>query len=150
MGDYIAHDNTLYLNARNFLRPGRTQGEWGCDRVCFILQTQLGWYQHDAGHLSIFENNKLNQAYHKFLFCVLKGTSAHWWNHMHYQHHAKPNVVCWVLRKIFNFYQVFVWPFFIQEVASHCCLFVGCWNIFDRLWYTIMHLNLVTKFPVKL
>ncbi len=23
---------------------------------------------------------------------ISKGASAHWWSHMHYQHHAKPNV----------------------------------------------------------
>jgi hypothetical protein len=23
----------------------------------------------------------------------IKGASAHWWNHLHNQHHAKPNVV---------------------------------------------------------
>ncbi|KAF6028047.1 hypothetical protein EB796_013634 [Bugula neritina] len=56
-------------------------------------QTQLGWHQHDAGHLSVFRNNKLNRIYHIFLICFLKGTSGHWWNHMHYQHHSKPNVI---------------------------------------------------------
>lgn len=29
-----------------------------------------------------------------FTFCALsQGASANWWNHRHFQHHAKPNVI---------------------------------------------------------
>ncbi|XP_067929680.1 acyl-CoA 6-desaturase-like [Watersipora subatra] len=56
-------------------------------------QVQMGWHHHDAGHLSIFKNNTLNRFYHKLLICLMKGTCSHWWNHLHYQHHAKPNVI---------------------------------------------------------
>ena len=34
----------------------------------------------------------MTYMYTNFVFC--KGASPSWWNHMHYQHHAKPNVVC--------------------------------------------------------
>lgn len=56
-------------------------------------QTQLGWTQHDFGHLSVFKESKWNHAFHHFLITFLKGASSSWWNHMHYQHHAKPNVI---------------------------------------------------------
>lgn len=57
------------------------------------FQTQLAWSQHDAGHLSVFKSTYWNRVYHKFLFCVMKAVSTTWWNHLHYQHHSKPNVV---------------------------------------------------------
>lgn len=28
------------------------------------------------------------------LYIYIQGASANWWNHRHFQHHAKPNVVC--------------------------------------------------------
>lgn len=56
-------------------------------------QVQTGWTQHDFGHLSVFKPSKLNHALHHFTMGFTKGASASWWNHMHYQHHAKPNVI---------------------------------------------------------
>jgi fatty acid desaturase len=26
-------------------------------------------------------------------YVFLKGASADWWNHMHFQHHSKPNII---------------------------------------------------------
>ncbi|XP_062849494.1 acyl-CoA 6-desaturase [Trichomycterus rosablanca] len=63
---------------------------------CVILataQSQAGWLQHDFGHLSVFKNSTLDHLVHKFVIGHLKGASANWWNHRHFQHHAKPNVV---------------------------------------------------------
>ncbi|XP_025080864.1 fatty acid desaturase 2-like isoform X1 [Pomacea canaliculata] len=61
---------------------------------CTIVQAQSAWLQHDFGHLSVFKNMfKLDQLLHYFTMGFLKGASPHWWNHMHYQHHAKPNVI---------------------------------------------------------
>jgi fatty acid desaturase len=30
---------------------------------------------------------------HLFFMGFIKGASSQWWNHLHNQHHAKPNVV---------------------------------------------------------
>jgi len=58
------------------------------------VQAQTGWLQHDFGHLSVFKNMyKLDHFLHYFTMGFIKGASPHWWNHMHYQHHAKPNVM---------------------------------------------------------
>jgi fatty acid desaturase 2 (delta-6 desaturase) len=57
------------------------------------LQAQGGWIQHDYGHLSVFKSSSWNHAFHIFTMNVMKGAGADWWNHMHYQHHAKPNVI---------------------------------------------------------
>lgn len=35
----------------------------------------------------------MNRYMHLFFMGFVKGASSHWWNHMHNQHHAKPNVV---------------------------------------------------------
>uniref|UniRef100_A0A3B3CGD5 acyl-CoA (8-3)-desaturase n=1 Tax=Oryzias melastigma TaxID=30732 RepID=A0A3B3CGD5_ORYME len=51
-----------------------------------------GWLQHDFGHLSVFRKSKWNHLVHKFVIGHLKGASANWWNHRHFQHHAKPNI----------------------------------------------------------
>uniref|UniRef100_A0A3P9P5Y7 Fatty acid desaturase 2 n=1 Tax=Poecilia reticulata TaxID=8081 RepID=A0A3P9P5Y7_POERE len=51
-----------------------------------------GWLQHDFGHLSVFKKSKWNHLVHKFVIGHLKGASANWWNHRHFQHHAKPNI----------------------------------------------------------
>uniref|UniRef100_A0A7N8Y8L7 acyl-CoA (8-3)-desaturase n=1 Tax=Mastacembelus armatus TaxID=205130 RepID=A0A7N8Y8L7_9TELE len=51
-----------------------------------------GWLQHDFGHLSVFRNSRWNHLAHKFIIGHLKGASACWWNHRHFQHHAKPNI----------------------------------------------------------
>jgi acyl-CoA 6-desaturase (Delta-6 desaturase) len=55
-------------------------------------QSQAGWLQHDFGHLSVFKTSRWNHLVHKFVIGHLKGASAGWWNHRHFQHHAKPNV----------------------------------------------------------
>ncbi|XP_067902275.1 acyl-CoA 6-desaturase isoform X1 [Heterodontus francisci] len=55
-------------------------------------QAQSGWLQHDFGHLSVFRNSKWNHLLHKFLIGHMKGASGNWWNHRHFQHHAKPNI----------------------------------------------------------
>ncbi|NXE56858.1 FADS2 desaturase, partial [Casuarius casuarius] len=55
-------------------------------------QAQAGWLQHDFGHLSVFKKSVWNHIVHKFVIGHLKGASANWWNHRHFQHHAKPNI----------------------------------------------------------
>ncbi|NXS39526.1 FADS2 desaturase, partial [Balaeniceps rex] len=55
-------------------------------------QAQAGWLQHDFGHLSVFKKSSWNHIVHKFVIGHLKGASAKWWNHRHFQHHAKPNI----------------------------------------------------------
>ncbi|NXF55635.1 FADS2 desaturase, partial [Oceanites oceanicus] len=55
-------------------------------------QAQAGWLQHDFGHLSVFKKSSWNHIIHKFVIGHLKGASANWWNHRHFQHHAKPNI----------------------------------------------------------
>ncbi|XP_043923380.1 acyl-CoA (8-3)-desaturase [Protopterus annectens] len=55
------------------------------------VQAQAGWLQHDFGHLSVFSKSKWNHLAHKFVIGFLKGAPACWWNHLHFQHHAKPN-----------------------------------------------------------
>uniref|UniRef100_A0A8C0AU51 Cytochrome b5 heme-binding domain-containing protein n=1 Tax=Buteo japonicus TaxID=224669 RepID=A0A8C0AU51_9AVES len=60
--------------------------------VLTTSQTQAGWLQHDFGHLSVFKKSSWNHIVHKFIIGHLKGASANWWNHRHFQHHAKPNI----------------------------------------------------------
>uniref|UniRef100_A0AAR2IYW1 Cytochrome b5 heme-binding domain-containing protein n=1 Tax=Pygocentrus nattereri TaxID=42514 RepID=A0AAR2IYW1_PYGNA len=60
--------------------------------LSFLIQSQAGWLQHDFGHLSVFKRSRWDHLLHKFVIGHLKGASAHWWNHRHFQHHAKPNV----------------------------------------------------------
>ncbi|NP_001351411.1 acyl-CoA 6-desaturase isoform 2 [Pan troglodytes] len=63
--------------------------------TAFVLatsQAQAGWLQHDYGHLSVYRKPKWNHLVHKFVIGHLKGASANWWNHRHFQHHAKPNI----------------------------------------------------------
>ncbi|XP_030588310.1 fatty acid desaturase 2-like [Archocentrus centrarchus] len=70
---------------------------WILTLLCSVLlataQSQAGWLQHDFGHLSVFKRSRWNHAVHKFVIGHLKGASANWWNHRHFQHHAKPNIV---------------------------------------------------------
>ncbi|XP_033127953.1 acyl-CoA (8-3)-desaturase-like [Anneissia japonica] len=56
-------------------------------------QAQCAWLQHDFGHNSVFEDNKFNRLVHFLIMGTLKGASSKWWNHMHNQHHSKPNVI---------------------------------------------------------
>uniref|UniRef100_A0A8C9KIC3 Fatty acid desaturase 2 n=1 Tax=Panthera tigris altaica TaxID=74533 RepID=A0A8C9KIC3_PANTA len=63
--------------------------------TAFVLatsQAQAGWLQHDYGHLSVYKKSTWNHFVHKFIIGHLKGASANWWNHRHFQHHAKPNI----------------------------------------------------------
>ncbi|KAL8170055.1 UNVERIFIED_CONTAM: hypothetical protein K2H54_062554 [Gekko kuhli] len=57
------------------------------------VKAQAGWLQHDFGHLSVFKKSTWNHLVHKFVIGHLKGASANWWNHRHFQHHAKPNIL---------------------------------------------------------
>nr|BBL33568.1 fatty acid delta6 desaturase [Hypoclinemus mentalis] len=63
-----------------------------CAVMLTISQSQAGWLQHDFGHLSVFKKSRWNHLLHKFIIGHLKGASANWWNHRHFQHHAKPNI----------------------------------------------------------
>ncbi|XP_062973096.1 acyl-CoA (8-3)-desaturase-like [Elgaria multicarinata webbii] len=54
-------------------------------------QIQYGYFQHDLGHISVFEKVKWNKLWHFIVLAILKGGPASWWIHMHNQHHAKPN-----------------------------------------------------------
>nr|AWI62943.1 Fads2-like protein [Trachinotus ovatus] len=68
---------------------------WILTLLCAVMLAtaqQAGWLQHDFGHLSVFKKSRLNHLLHKFTIGHLKGASANWWNHRHFQHHAKPNV----------------------------------------------------------
>ncbi|XP_076087554.1 fatty acid desaturase 2-like [Mytilus galloprovincialis] len=58
-----------------------------------IVQAQSGFLAHDFGHLSVFHNTALDHFFEYFLLAYMKGVSPLWWNHMHFQHHAKPNVM---------------------------------------------------------
>ncbi|XP_075996870.1 acyl-CoA 6-desaturase [Genypterus blacodes] len=63
-----------------------------CTLILSTAQAQAGWLQHDFGHLSVFKKSAWNHILHKFVLGHLKGASANWWNHRHFQHHAKPNI----------------------------------------------------------
>uniref|UniRef100_A0A8C5CG77 Fatty acid desaturase 2 n=1 Tax=Gadus morhua TaxID=8049 RepID=A0A8C5CG77_GADMO len=63
-----------------------------CSFILAVAQAQAGWLQHDFGHLSVFKLSRWNHIFHKFIIGHLKGASGNWWNHRHFQHHAKPNV----------------------------------------------------------
>jgi acyl-CoA 6-desaturase (Delta-6 desaturase) len=58
-----------------------------------IAQGQSDWTEHDYGHSSLFPNPKYNRIAQQFFLGTVKGASASWWNFMHNQHHAKPNVM---------------------------------------------------------
>ncbi|XP_021107406.1 fatty acid desaturase 1 isoform X3 [Heterocephalus glaber] len=62
-----------------------------CAVLLSVVQAQAGWLQHDFGHLSVFGTSTMNHLLHHFVIGHLKGAPASWWNHMHFQHHAKPN-----------------------------------------------------------
>lgn len=62
--------------------------------VCYVIaEAQCGWVQHDFGHLSVFKKSKWNHLLHQIFIGLTKGASADWWNHLHFQHHSKPNVI---------------------------------------------------------
>ncbi|NXF26295.1 FADS1 desaturase, partial [Rhodinocichla rosea] len=54
-------------------------------------QIQMGWFQHDLGHCSVFRKPRWNRLLQIVVINMLKGLPASWWNHLHNQHHAKPN-----------------------------------------------------------
>ncbi|KAK9410189.1 fatty acid desaturase 1-like [Crotalus adamanteus] len=56
-----------------------------------IGQIQYGFLQHDFGHVSVFEKLKWNRVAHYVVLGILKGGVVGHWNHLHNQHHAKPN-----------------------------------------------------------
>uniref|UniRef100_U3I3N6 Cytochrome b5 heme-binding domain-containing protein n=1 Tax=Anas platyrhynchos platyrhynchos TaxID=8840 RepID=U3I3N6_ANAPP len=59
--------------------------------MAFFTTIQMGWFQHDLGHCSVFRKPKWNRLLQIIVINVLKGLPASWWNHLHNQHHAKPN-----------------------------------------------------------
>ncbi|KAM9807496.1 acyl-CoA 6-desaturase [Neosynchiropus ocellatus] len=63
-----------------------------CSVLLAVAQSQAGWLQHDFGHLSVFKISSWNHFFQRFIIGHLKGASANWWNHRHFQHHAKPNI----------------------------------------------------------
>ncbi|PAA74463.1 hypothetical protein BOX15_Mlig034529g6, partial [Macrostomum lignano] len=74
---------------------------WGTGWLPYIValclyataQSQASWLQHDFGHLSVFHNRRWDGWLHQLTMSYFKGASAHWWKHLHYQHHSKPNVM---------------------------------------------------------
>ncbi|XP_041852483.1 acyl-CoA Delta-4 desaturase-like [Melanotaenia boesemani] len=70
---------------------------WILTLLCLLMlataQVQGSWLQHDFGHLSVFKKSRWNHLMQKFVMGYLKGASANWWNHMHFRHHAKTNVL---------------------------------------------------------
>uniref|UniRef100_A0A8C3GUI1 Uncharacterized protein n=7 Tax=Passeriformes TaxID=9126 RepID=A0A8C3GUI1_CORMO len=56
-----------------------------------VSQIQMGWFQHDLGHCSVFRRPRWNHLLQTVVINMLKGLPASWWNHLHNQHHAKPN-----------------------------------------------------------
>uniref|UniRef100_A0A8C6JZV4 Uncharacterized protein n=1 Tax=Melopsittacus undulatus TaxID=13146 RepID=A0A8C6JZV4_MELUD len=59
--------------------------------ISFVPFIQIGWFQHDLGHRSVFRKTKWNQLLQIVVINFLKGFPTIWWNHLHNQHHAKPN-----------------------------------------------------------
>uniref|UniRef100_A0A8C6SXK8 Fatty acid desaturase 2 n=1 Tax=Neogobius melanostomus TaxID=47308 RepID=A0A8C6SXK8_9GOBI len=65
---------------------------WSVPFNAMSLQVQVSWLQHDLGHSSVFKTTSWNHIAQRVLMGHIKGVSAQWWNHRHFQHHAKPNV----------------------------------------------------------
>uniref|UniRef100_A0A8C9X386 acyl-CoA (8-3)-desaturase n=1 Tax=Sander lucioperca TaxID=283035 RepID=A0A8C9X386_SANLU len=76
---------------QKFLKPLQI-GELAATEPSHDRNKNAGWLQHDFGHLSVFKKSSWNHLLHKFVIGHLKGASANWWNHRHFQHHAKPNI----------------------------------------------------------
>ncbi|XP_071261289.1 acyl-CoA Delta-6 desaturase-like [Salvelinus alpinus] len=91
---YLGHILLLEALALGLLLVWGTS--WSLTLLCSLMlatsQSQAGWLQHDYGHLSVFKKSSWNHVLQKFVIGHLKGASANWWNHRHFQHHAKPNV----------------------------------------------------------
>ncbi|XP_071261356.1 acyl-CoA Delta-6 desaturase-like isoform X1 [Salvelinus alpinus] len=92
---YLGHILLLEALALGLLWVWGTS--WSVTLLCSLMlatsQSQAGWLQHDFGHLSVCKKSSWNHVLHKFVIGHLKGASANWWNHRHFQHHAKPNVL---------------------------------------------------------
>ncbi|XP_076863129.1 acyl-CoA 6-desaturase [Brachyhypopomus gauderio] len=92
---YLGH--ILLLEALSLALLWNWGNGWINTVLCVVLlttaQSQAGWLQHDFGHLSVFKRSRWDHLAHKFVIGHLKGASANWWNHRHFQHHAKPNVI---------------------------------------------------------
>ncbi|CAH8449490.1 unnamed protein product [Dicrocoelium dendriticum] len=91
----LAHILLLEMLAYlNLLFYGTSWFRWTISVLLYtVSQAQASWLQHDLGHLSVFKTTRMNHLMHEFVLGSLKGSSCHWWNHMHSQHHAKPNVI---------------------------------------------------------
>ena len=77
-----------------FLRFGYGLWPFICATFCLIVaQGQASWTMHDYGHSSVLEKTKYNKYIQYFFLGFIKGGSVCWWNHLHNQHHAKPNVI---------------------------------------------------------
>lgn len=91
---YLGHILLLEALALGLLWVWGTS--WSLTLLCSLMlatsQSQAGWLQHDYGHLSVCKKSVWNHKLHKFVIGHLKGASANWWNHRHFQHHAKPNI----------------------------------------------------------
>ncbi|KAH0621061.1 hypothetical protein JD844_022075 [Phrynosoma platyrhinos] len=91
---YLGH--ILVMEALAWLIISYYGTSWSTTFILVIIlatsQVQAGWLQHDFGHLSVFKKSIWNHIVHKFVIGHLKGASANWWNHRHFQHHAKPNI----------------------------------------------------------
>uniref|UniRef100_A0A8C4F432 acyl-CoA (8-3)-desaturase n=1 Tax=Dicentrarchus labrax TaxID=13489 RepID=A0A8C4F432_DICLA len=83
------HPNLKFV--QKFLKP-LLIGELAATEPSQDRNKNAGWLQHDFGHLSVFKKSSWNHMLHKFVIGHLKGASANWWNHRHFQHHAKPNI----------------------------------------------------------
>ncbi|XP_038147223.1 acyl-CoA Delta-4 desaturase-like [Cyprinodon tularosa] len=87
----------LLLEALAWIMVSYWGTSWTLTLLCAAMlatsQAQAGWLQHDFGHLSVFNKSKWNHLVHKFVIGHLKGAAASWWNHLHFNHHAKPNVL---------------------------------------------------------
>ncbi|KAH9524057.1 Acyl-CoA 6-desaturase [Bulinus truncatus] len=58
------------------------------------VEAQTGWIQHSTLATCLCSNTLNGIIFCTiFLSGIIKGASPSWWNHMHYQHHAKPNVM---------------------------------------------------------
>uniref|UniRef100_A0A673A5K5 acyl-CoA (8-3)-desaturase n=1 Tax=Sphaeramia orbicularis TaxID=375764 RepID=A0A673A5K5_9TELE len=91
---YLGH--ILLLEALGWLTVWVWGTSWMLTLLCSIIlataQIQSSWLQHDFGHKSVFKTTHGNHIMQMFIMGHLKGASTNWWNHRHFQHHAKPNV----------------------------------------------------------
>jgi fatty acid desaturase len=57
-----------------------------------IMDTQVGFIGHDAGHRQVFKTKKANNRLSLILGNLIIAMSNWWWLRKHTRHHAKPNV----------------------------------------------------------